>query len=188
MEFGAFWCDYVMILTFGLCLALQKCSACSKARHKAHGAPIQCTKGKCPKAFHVSCAKNGAAANIIFTILREVEKDVVLLDSTPPSKLPPIEELPSDKMDVVEAEGTAANLPGVESLQILKVIKKLEVSCLCPQHNPVRTLLDVTCSRLTLLPGCHSCKESEQAGQDKKRFACVTCHGTYQDPRQLRRF
>ncbi|KAH8110357.1 hypothetical protein DFH11DRAFT_1620758 [Phellopilus nigrolimitatus] len=25
----------------------------------SHGAPIQCTEGKCPKASHVSCARDG---------------------------------------------------------------------------------------------------------------------------------
>jgi hypothetical protein len=90
-------------------------------------------------------------------------------------------------LDIVEAAGTA-NPPRVESPQILKVIKKLEVSCLCPQHNPVCNLQDVTRLRLTLLPGCHSGKEGEQARQDKKGFARITCHVTYQNPRQLWRF
>ncbi|KAI0631611.1 hypothetical protein C8Q77DRAFT_1159385 [Trametes polyzona] len=57
-----------------------KCTACTKTRHRAHGAPIQCTKGKCPKAFHVSCARDGHASGIVFKVLREVEKEVVLLD------------------------------------------------------------------------------------------------------------
>ncbi|KAJ2986290.1 hypothetical protein NUW54_g9828 [Trametes sanguinea] len=58
-----------------------KCTACTKTRHRAHGAPIQCTKGKCPKAFHVSCARDGGGSGIVYTILREVEKEVVLLDN-----------------------------------------------------------------------------------------------------------
>ena len=51
-----------------------------KARPKAHGAPIQCTRGKCSKAFHVSCAKEGGEHGIVFDIVREVEKEVLLID------------------------------------------------------------------------------------------------------------
>ncbi|KAI0667355.1 hypothetical protein C8Q78DRAFT_1147524 [Trametes maxima] len=60
-----------------------KCTACTRTRHRAHGAPIQCTKGKCPKAFHVSCAREGHTNGIVFKVLREVEKEVVLLDNKP---------------------------------------------------------------------------------------------------------
>ncbi|PBK62661.1 JmjC-domain-containing protein [Armillaria solidipes] len=97
-----------------------KCSACTKSRPKAHGAPIQCTKGKCPKAFHVSCARDGNDQHIIFEVLREVEKEVVLLDPTS-----------SDQMQVDSVTG----LP-MDDSQVLKVIKKVEVQVLCTQHNP----------------------------------------------------
>ncbi|KAG7085759.1 hypothetical protein E1B28_003300 [Marasmius oreades] len=57
-----------------------KCTACTKTRPKGHGAPIQCTKGKCPKAFHISCARDIEDNNVVFTILKEVEKEVVLVN------------------------------------------------------------------------------------------------------------
>ncbi|WVW79774.1 hypothetical protein I302_101744 [Kwoniella bestiolae CBS 10118] len=43
-----------------------KCGACEDKRLAKSGAKIQCTKGKCPKAYHVSCAKSheGVAFNI----------------------------------------------------------------------------------------------------------------------------
>lgn len=34
----------------------QKCACCSDKRLQSMGAKIQCTKGKCPRAYHVSCA------------------------------------------------------------------------------------------------------------------------------------
>ncbi|KAJ7602398.1 JmjC domain, hydroxylase-domain-containing protein [Mycena polygramma] len=94
-----------------------KCSACTRARPKAHGALIQCAKGKCPKSFHINCAKAGHDAGIAYTVVREVEKEVVLLEPAPPSADPTTQVEPN--------------------LRVLKVIKKTEVEALCPQHNPV---------------------------------------------------
>lgn len=137
----------------------QKCSACSRSRYKAHGAPVQCTKGKCPKAFHVTCARDGHEQGLIYKVLQEVEKEVVLLDQDvgdkPPEPLffnPNIIEMDSSrKRDVVESNEMAVdiNLPpsAVDSAvattstnghRVLKVIKKVEVQILCTQHNPVR--------------------------------------------------
>ncbi|KAJ7450241.1 JmjC-domain-containing protein [Mycena galericulata] len=98
-----------------------KCNACTRTRAKAHGALIQCTKGKCPKSFHISCAEAGGPAGIAYSILREVEKEVVLLEPAP---------APS-----AAADPTAP--PPEPNLRVLKTIQKVEVEVLCPQHNPV---------------------------------------------------
>ncbi|KAF9651005.1 JmjC-domain-containing protein [Thelephora ganbajun] len=92
-----------------------KCSACLKPRHKAHGAPIQCTKGKCSKAFHIMCARDGAEQGISYEILHEVEKEVILVQS---------------------ADGNADSNPSTSNPEVLKTIRKLDVQLLCPQHNP----------------------------------------------------
>ncbi|KAJ4500376.1 JmjC domain, hydroxylase-domain-containing protein [Lentinula lateritia] len=109
-----------------------KCSACTRMQPKAHGAPIQCTRGKCLKAFHVSCACEGKDNNIVFNVLRESEKEVVLLDAVSP---------PNHKRVDVETHavnGHDAMAPNKDppSPNVLKVIKKLEVQVLCSQHNP----------------------------------------------------
>ncbi|GJE93631.1 JmjC and ePHD domain-containing protein [Phanerochaete sordida] len=102
-----------------------KCNACTRPRNKAHGAPIQCTKGKCPKAFHVSCARDGASQHIIYRVVQDIEKEVVLLDEHSAALAPP--QVPGD-MDVDQG--------GVLAPHILKLIRKVEVELLCPQHNP----------------------------------------------------
>lgn len=95
-----------------------KCSSCTRTKPKGHGAPVQCTKGKCPKAFHVSCARDNYAT--VFEVMREVEKEVILMDQAAPS------------MEVDSITG----VPTERNDQVLKVIKKLEVQILCTQHNP----------------------------------------------------
>jgi hypothetical protein len=40
-----------------------------------HGAPVQCNKGKCPKAFHVSCARENT--QILFEEF-EIEQEVIV--------------------------------------------------------------------------------------------------------------
>ncbi|TFY57769.1 hypothetical protein EVJ58_g6826, partial [Rhodofomes roseus] len=124
-----------------------KCSACTKTRYKAHGAPIQCTKGKCPKAFHVSCARSGGDNNIVYQEVREVEKEVVLLDSRQPNavNIPPgapstgvagtEQAMPIDPSLTIASALATPSFAQSEP-RVLKLIKKIEVQVLCPQHNP----------------------------------------------------
>ncbi|KAJ7652264.1 JmjC domain, hydroxylase-domain-containing protein [Mycena rosella] len=99
-----------------------KCSTCTRARAKAHGALIQCAKGKCPKSFHVNCAKTGGAAGIAYNVMREVEKEVVLLEPVP-----------------LSAPGAPVSMEAAPepTVRVLKVIKKIEAEALCAQHNPL---------------------------------------------------
>ncbi|KAL1701740.1 JmjC domain, hydroxylase-domain-containing protein, partial [Schizophyllum commune] len=100
-----------------------KCTACVRARAKAHGAPIQCTKGKCSKAFHISCAREGGEAGISFRVLDEVEKQVVLVDAYAAGG--------GGAMDV-DGQGQQGSDEGT----VIKTIRKTEVEVLCSQHNP----------------------------------------------------
>ncbi|KAF9530073.1 JmjC domain, hydroxylase-domain-containing protein [Crepidotus variabilis] len=140
-----------------------KCSACSKNRSKAHGAPVQCTKGKCPKAFHVNCAQEGGSQGILFSVLRDVDKEVVLLDASDSPHEPKIDhaELPSDLVP------DGGNL---SSREAFKVVKKLEVQILCTQHNPAVAALkrankqDRIRSELLSLPSMSRIKIRVSAG------------------------
>ncbi|KAH9939681.1 uncharacterized protein BXZ73DRAFT_43542 [Epithele typhae] len=143
-----------------------KCSACSKVRHKTHGAPVQCTKGRCSKAFHVSCAKEGHESGIVFKVLREVEKEVVAVDnqtmappalssqptSDPVLMLHPgstsaaasssssfIPTPPSAEQQPMDVDGNCSQplLPSPDEPEPApRTIKKAEFELLCHQHNP----------------------------------------------------
>ena len=101
---------------------------------------MQCTKGKCPKAFHVNCAKDGSALDIVFSILRQVNKEVVLVDAG----------LNASHLGMaMDVDGVAAShsslateavaSPSSHGAEVIKVVKKLDVQIFCTQHNPVRT-------------------------------------------------
>lgn len=120
-----------------------KCAACTKARQKAHGAPIQCTKGKCAKSFHVDCARNGGTSGIVFSILREVEKEVILVYPNPPPPAYPVSapDGATASLDPALSQSqmqSGAILPSPVEVepQVLKSIKKYDVHVLCLQHNP----------------------------------------------------
>ncbi|KAJ4483754.1 jumonji superfamily protein [Lentinula aciculospora] len=119
-----------------------KCSACTRIRPRAHGALIQCTRGKCLKAFHVSCAREGKDNNIVFQVLREVEKEVVLLDVTkamsrnfPTPNHMHVDEQLAD-LSATTGDDEMVSVTESQPSNVLKIIKKLEVQVLCTQHNP----------------------------------------------------
>lgn len=58
----------------------QKCVLCEGPRIRMHGAPVQCAKGKCPRAFHVSCARTSTSGTL-YHFIGELEKEVVLQDA-----------------------------------------------------------------------------------------------------------
>jgi hypothetical protein len=100
-----------------------------------HGAPVQCTRGKCSKAFHISCAREGAEHGIVYNELGEVEKDVVLVDVAPvPSHSAPMDI--DDNSPPQDAPSDSVNAKSSHR-EAIKVVKKIEFQLLCPQHNPV---------------------------------------------------
>lgn len=70
----------------------------------------------------MSCARDGAQAGISYTVVGEVENDVLFNEPPQPS---------ADGDTVMEDEEP----------RVLSLVKKLEVELLCPQHNPVCRLI-----------------------------------------------
>ncbi|TFY73912.1 hypothetical protein EWM64_g10100, partial [Hericium alpestre] len=120
-----------------------KCSACTKNRPKTHGAPVQCTKGKCSKAFHVSCARDGASNNIVYRILGVVEKEIIFADSS--QVMGPTHDVQPGTDAPMEVDGIhfdyAGSAPGEMAAepQVVKTVQKIVIELLCSQHNPAVT-------------------------------------------------
>ena len=113
-------------------------------------------------------------------MLKEVEKEVVLLDPTACTTA-----AREDQMQV--AFSSNADLPSTLTSRVIKLIKKLEVQVLCVQHNPVCvSTLDPMSGQsllIVVIGGCRS-QKGKQTRQDQERFACAPWHGAYQGPGQ----
>jgi hypothetical protein len=48
---------YQFLESLGFFLSMQKCVFCKKRRKRNAGCCVQCSHGRCPTAFHVSCAQ-----------------------------------------------------------------------------------------------------------------------------------
>lgn len=118
----------------------KKCAACTRLKHKLHGAPIQCTKGKCSKAFHVSCAIAGLS-DTSYRVMEETDKEVVLLEpEIAADTITTVATSISTSHDVSNSDQPANVAPAAYNNQgpkVLKTIKKYTVEVLCSQHNPV---------------------------------------------------
>lgn len=156
----------------------------------------------------MNCAQDGHALGIVFAVMRDMEKEVVLLDPSPSTTRVVGDAMHADASIGYTAGSHAERMavdtpaPAVQS-RVLKIIKKLEVQILCTQHNPVclfpSRFLNVyqflyydtsllshihtyDCHSVSL--GCGCSEKSEQARQDSKRAASTAQHGKDQDPCQ----
>lgn len=87
----------------------------------------------------MSCARDGKDGGIVFNVLKEVEKEVVLLD-------PIIGATPTRSTDQMRVDPSTCHVDPMAmntgllsppASRVIKVIKKLEIQVLCTQHNPV---------------------------------------------------
>lgn len=88
----------------------------------------------------MSCARDGASQNIVWTVLREVEKEVVLIEPhLPPQPVTPTPTIEPNSLAAAITGDTQMDVDRTQAPepQVLKLIKKLEVQVLCQQHNPV---------------------------------------------------
>ncbi|KZT56522.1 JmjC-domain-containing protein [Calocera cornea HHB12733] len=131
-----------------------KCAACTKTTLKNYGAKIQCTRGKCPRAFHVSCAME--KSEVQFKEVEEVEKEVVFADmgagcgDQPQEQTPGEQGIPID-MEMPAAQHLNAHTAEVpihdqeeasqRTMKVIKTIKKPIIELLCPVHNPDMRIL-----------------------------------------------
>ncbi|KAG8950587.1 hypothetical protein FRC00_007627 [Tulasnella sp. 408] len=103
-----------------------KCCVCTRTTLKTHGAKIQCTRGKCIKAFHVTCA--ATSSDMVYRELQEVEKEVVLTNPPPDAQM---------QSALTTSDDPAKETSGSSAQGVVKTIKKPTVEVLCSQHNPV---------------------------------------------------
>ncbi|KAG8875366.1 hypothetical protein FRB97_005178 [Tulasnella sp. 331] len=110
-----------------------KCAECAKTVLKVHGAKVQCTRGKCSKAFHVMCAVHGG--DVSYKELEEIEKDIILIDP----EAPPIEPMPALVSEAGQEVGAVIPVPMLPPTgpKIIRTIRKPVIELLCSQHNPV---------------------------------------------------
>jgi PHD-like zinc-binding domain len=118
---------------------MQRCSACTTFEHKAHGAPIQCAKGKCSKALHVTCAEQGKA-NASFRVVQIQETEVLI--NVDAAATVPTASTSESRHEVAPASliSVSGAVEDGGTHRVLKTIQKYVVEALCGLHNPVRAV------------------------------------------------
>ncbi|BGP20839.1 hypothetical protein JCM10213_008125 [Rhodosporidiobolus nylandii] len=113
-----------------------KCQLCTEI----HGTKIQCTKGKCTKAFHVTCAlKDDSGVFMDATIPDEQGEIVSILDAALESSPPPEGENEGPTVGEASKEKTPPPAAAAAPKSPTKGIPNndlIQLTVLCRTHNP----------------------------------------------------
>ncbi|GAA5822529.1 hypothetical protein JCM3770_003566 [Rhodotorula araucariae] len=111
-----------------------KCQLCAEA----HGTKVQCTKGKCTKAFHVTCALRDDAGIHMDATIPDGEGTggaISILEQTrattpPPLAPPPVEPVQSQRQQ------QQAPMPPMSPSKVVPDNDQIHLTVLCRTHNP----------------------------------------------------
>ncbi|KDQ19956.1 hypothetical protein BOTBODRAFT_125491 [Botryobasidium botryosum FD-172 SS1] len=91
-----------------------KCTVCTKTAFKKHGAKVQCTKGKCARAFHVSCAID--SADVVYREVEAADREVFVVDGVS-TLTKPFDALPEADQPGAQSASTGGTVETVDGDQ-----------------------------------------------------------------------
>ncbi|BGP44008.1 hypothetical protein JCM10450v2_008224 [Rhodotorula kratochvilovae] len=113
-----------------------KCQLCSEA----HGTKVQCTKGKCTKAFHVTCALRDDAGVHMDATIPDLDGSggaISILDQTRAATPPPVAAPAVEDAPPLEKEDEAlAPVPPASPSKVVPDNDQIHLTVLCRTHNP----------------------------------------------------
>jgi hypothetical protein len=92
------------------------------------GGKVQCDKGKCPRAFHVTCAESNEDTILVSRMLSRPEANV----------RPDAWQYSLSQREFDHTEWVLVSEDPLDTRQVQLTTRKRE--CVCSSHNPVRPL------------------------------------------------
>ncbi|KAJ9094497.1 hypothetical protein QFC21_006037 [Naganishia friedmannii] len=105
-----------------------KCSTCTDPNKAKMGAKIQCVKGKCARAYHVTCAMEDSEVEF-----EEVEVQEWVCKKAPPAELIPIVTNGETSTTAMDIDAPPVTEPaGQKQYSLVKIV---HTKLFCPTHN-----------------------------------------------------